>query len=316
MANTDEQRKPPDGTYAVDIRVFLACITLAMAASFIVGVGLGPASTVIEDIPKAEVVKDSYSELTKEEIKKIAEEHRPSGQHLLVDIEGVEEAFLNSEERLSKAMVDTVQEAGLTMLSYHCHSLIPSGVSCVGVLLESHISFHTWPSEGVITLDLFTCGSKPLLPAVKTLERLFGIGESPRTQWSHELRGFRNEEEKKGHYLDDSSDLSLWVLSPLEMYSKDQIYSNLTKFQRVDIWDIREVRSRVPFLSVNICRSFLNSFFLHLLTLNRSLIPRRTKTFSSTTCPQETLACSLPNTQRLTVSSSWTGQSRVRGCQK
>jgi len=241
MANTDEQRKPPDGTYAVDIRVFLACITLAMAASFIVGVGLGPASTVIEDIPKAEVVKDSYSELTKEEIKKIAEEHRPSGQHLLVDIEGVEEAFLNSEERLSKAMVDTVQEAGLTMLSYHCHSLIPSGVSCVGVLLESHISFHTWPSEGVITLDLFTCGSKPLLPAVKTLERLFGIGESPRTQWSHELRGFRNEEEKKGHYLDDSSDLSLWVLSPLEMYSKDQIYSNLTKFQRVDIWDIREV---------------------------------------------------------------------------
>ena len=32
---------------------------------------------------------------------------------------------------------------GLTLLSYHCHSLLPAGVSCVGVLLESHISFHT-----------------------------------------------------------------------------------------------------------------------------------------------------------------------------
>lgn len=38
--------------------------------------------------------------------------HLPSGQHLLVDIKGVESAFLNSEERLSKAMVDTIEEAG------------------------------------------------------------------------------------------------------------------------------------------------------------------------------------------------------------
>ncbi|EEC51790.1 predicted protein, partial [Phaeodactylum tricornutum CCAP 1055/1] len=87
------------------------------------------------------------------------EEHLPAGQHLLVDMEGVDGDFLNSEAQLSQAMVDTVKEAGLTMLSYHCHSLTPTGVSCIGVLLESHISFHTWPEDGVITLDLFTCGS-------------------------------------------------------------------------------------------------------------------------------------------------------------
>jgi S-adenosylmethionine/arginine decarboxylase-like enzyme len=72
-------------------------------------------------------------------------------------------------------MVDTVKEAGLTMLSYHCHALMPAGISCVGVLMESHISFHTWPAEGVITLDLFTCGNNPLLPVVETIEKLFGI---------------------------------------------------------------------------------------------------------------------------------------------
>jgi spermidine synthase/S-adenosylmethionine/arginine decarboxylase-like enzyme len=128
----------------------------------------------------------------------------------------------------------------LTLLSYHCHSLVPAGVSCVGVLLESHISFHTWPDEGVITLDLFTCGSKPLLPVVKTIEEQFGIGSKVKTQWSHELRGFRSDEEKKKNYLAGSSDLSFWVLSALEMHSKKQVYSGTTKFQRVDIWDIVE----------------------------------------------------------------------------
>ena len=230
---------PTPGRYAVDIRVFLATITAAMAVSFMVGIGLGdlPTNTPSQD---AFAVRDSF--VMDEKTKSMVDQHLPAGQHLLVDIEGVDADFLNSEERLSAAMVDTVKEAGLTMLSYHCHSLQPSGVSCVGVLLERHISFHTWPDDGVITLDLFTCGSNPLLPVVQVIERLFGIGANTRTQWSHELRGFRPEEERKKNYLDGSSDLALWVLSPLEMYSKEQIYSNMTKYQRVDIWDIREVR--------------------------------------------------------------------------
>lgn len=110
--------------------------------------------------------------------------------------------------------------------------------------MESHISFHTWPSEGVITLDLFSCGDNPLLPVIATIERLFGIGDKDKikTQWSHELRGFRPHEEMQKNYLAGSSDLSLWVLSPLEMHSKKEVYAGMTKYQRVDIWDIVEVR--------------------------------------------------------------------------
>uniref|UniRef100_A0A7S2R241 PABS domain-containing protein n=1 Tax=Eucampia antarctica TaxID=49252 RepID=A0A7S2R241_9STRA len=178
------------------------------------------------------------------------EEHLPAGQHLLVDIKNVEAAFLNSEERLAGAMVEVIQSAGLTLLSYHCHSLIPAGVSCVGVLLESHISFHTWPDEGVITLDLFTCGSNPLLPVLPELERLFGI---PRTKsgstelekivtlWSHELRGFRDSSARKKHHLDGQSDLASWVVSLLEVLKKEQIVSTLSPFQRIDIWDILDI---------------------------------------------------------------------------
>ena len=185
------------------------------------------------------------------------EEFLPAGQHLLVDIKNVEAAFLNSESRLADAMVKVVEGAQLTLLSYHCHSLNP-GVSCVGVLLESHISFHTWPAEGVITLDLFTCGAKPLLPVVPDIEAKFGpprlkAGVVPRadgkgnppedyetiaSQWGHELRGFRSPQARSKNFLDDTSDLAFWVTSAMDGTQKEQIVSIETSYQRIDIWDL------------------------------------------------------------------------------
>ena len=58
----------------------------------------------------------------------------------MIDIKHVDASFLNSEVDLANAMVELINETKLTMLSYHCHSLVPIGVSCVGVLLESHVS--------------------------------------------------------------------------------------------------------------------------------------------------------------------------------
>ena len=57
----------------------------------------------------------------------------------MIDIKDVDASFLNSEVDLANAMVELINETKLTMLSYHCHSLVPIGVSCVGVLLESHV---------------------------------------------------------------------------------------------------------------------------------------------------------------------------------
>ena len=185
------------------------------------------------------------------------DEHLPQGQHLLVDIKNIEADFLNSESRLAEAMISVVRSAGLTLLSYHCHSLDP-GVSCVGVLLESHISFHTWPDEGVITLDLFTCGPKPLLPSIPDIEEQFGIPRcgpssaagtacaNPKTDevkalWAHELRGFRHPTKRKNNYLDDTSDLAFWVTSGMDLEIKEQIVATESPFQRIDIWDVLDV---------------------------------------------------------------------------
>eukprot|EP00538_Stauroneis_constricta_P000422 CAMPEP_0119568268 /NCGR_PEP_ID=MMETSP1352-20130426/38409_1 /TAXON_ID=265584 /ORGANISM="Stauroneis constricta, Strain CCMP1120" /LENGTH=947 /DNA_ID=CAMNT_0007617637 /DNA_START=95 /DNA_END=2938 /DNA_ORIENTATION=+ len=179
------------------------------------------------------------------------EAHLPAGQHLLMDIENVDSAFLNSEERLAVAMLDLVNQCGLTLLSYHCHKLTPTGVTCAGVLLESHVSFHTWPERGVITLDLFTCGPNSLLPVVPVAEALFSIPrqpshageevEPPHVVWAHKLRGFRDDDDDEdGH--DDG--LNAQQLSDVMNYPigqrldyKNEIVSVQTIFQRIDIYD-------------------------------------------------------------------------------
>ena len=98
-------------------------------------------------------------------------------------------------------------------------------------------------------MDLFTCGNNPLIPVVKTIEKLFGpprAGDKVQTQWSHELRGFRrtppSEEGAAANenyaLLDHNSDLSQIVWSPFDCTVKEQVVSTLTQHQRVDIWDI------------------------------------------------------------------------------
>jgi S-adenosylmethionine decarboxylase proenzyme len=162
------------------------------------------------------------------------EEHQPAGQHLLIDIQYVDSHFLNSQERLANAMLQLINQCGLTLLSYHCHQLEPMGVTCVGVLLESHVSFHTWPADGVITLDLFTCGPNSLLPVVSVAETLFAIPQKkgggdtkttttwkkPKIIWAHKLRGFRDNL-ADGGYLEDADLMSIGMVSKRNDYKKE-----------------------------------------------------------------------------------------------
>ena len=190
--------------------------------------------------------------------------------------------FLNDEESLASAMIELIDESRLTLLSYHCHSLVPMGVSCAGVLLESHVAFHTWPAEGVITMDLFTCGGGLLIPTLPSIERLFAVpssshvpsssracddeydnddgygecdndampsspvGVRPTMLWSHKLRGFR-EGFAPGYVrstnpLDGS--LGRYVLGRLDFDLKVPLLSTRTKYQSVNVYEIADPRRR------------------------------------------------------------------------
>mmetsp|Transcript_21922 Transcript_21922/g.52175 ORF Transcript_21922/g.52175 Transcript_21922/m.52175 type:complete len:861 (+) Transcript_21922:178-2760(+) len=168
--------------------------------------------------------------------------HLPAGQHLLLDIENVDGTFLNSEERLSHAMLELVSECGLTLLSYHCHKMIPMGVSCAGVLLESHVSFHTWPKEGVITLDLYTCGPNSLLPIVPLATKLFAVpkegkgeAEEPNIVWAHKTRGYPQGDQES--IVAELEDMEYFPVGKMTDY-KSEIAFNATKFQHVRIYDV------------------------------------------------------------------------------
>mmetsp|Transcript_20166 Transcript_20166/g.48438 ORF Transcript_20166/g.48438 Transcript_20166/m.48438 type:complete len:243 (-) Transcript_20166:119-847(-) len=47
--------------------------------------------------------------------------------------------ILELQERIAQAMVDLIEGSKMTqLLSYHCHSILPIGVSCVGILVKGH----------------------------------------------------------------------------------------------------------------------------------------------------------------------------------
>lgn len=58
--------------------------------------------------------------------------------------------------------------------------------------------------EGVVSLDIYTCGNRKLIPVIPSIERLFAIKQAvdgagslnppdpPAMLWSHKLRGFRD----------------------------------------------------------------------------------------------------------------------------
>ena len=189
--------------------------------------------------------------------------HLPAGQHLLVDIKDVDSNFLNSEEALARAMIEICNESKLTLLSYHCHSLVPIGVSCAGVLLESHVAFHTWPGEGVITMDLFTCGGGLLVPLLPLIQEKFAVPSTetvkggtngdgdevppmPTMLWSHKLRGFR-EGFAPGYVRRDNpldGSLGRYVLGKLDFDVKRVLYSGKTAVQNVNVYEVLEPRSR------------------------------------------------------------------------
>lgn len=132
-------------------------------------------------IPQKHLENRTDSESTKTDLMEGENDsYEPSGQHILVDIDNVDSDFLRSEERLTNAMMELIQNrTNMTLLSYHCHSdareRVIGGISCAGILLESHVSFHTFPTFGSISFDLFSCGKVSLLPTLSDVRELFAV---------------------------------------------------------------------------------------------------------------------------------------------
>lgn len=112
------------------------------------------------------------------------------GRHIIAEFTGC--THLNDSEILEPVLREAAVAAGATVLSVTVHTFEPFGMTGVAVLQESHISVHTWPEYGYVSIDIYTCGERLRLDeALKVLKDFF---LPKKVQAVSITRGFENSE--------------------------------------------------------------------------------------------------------------------------
>jgi len=95
------------------------------------------------------------------------------GKHLLLEVYDVDFSLLNDSISLQEVMERGIGRAKMTILNIFQHCFVQKGVNIVIALSESHVSCHTWPEEGTIAIDSYTCGGgNPKLIVLELLKYL------------------------------------------------------------------------------------------------------------------------------------------------
>jgi S-adenosylmethionine decarboxylase len=86
------------------------------------------------------------------------------GMHVMLDGYGASEALLADKEYLTSLLRTLPGELGMHAISPPMVVEVgplnpkdPGGISGFVMIAESHISFHTFPKRGFVTMDLYTC---------------------------------------------------------------------------------------------------------------------------------------------------------------
>ncbi|MFA6939933.1 MAG: adenosylmethionine decarboxylase [Clostridiaceae bacterium] len=80
------------------------------------------------------------------------------GKHILVEFYNCDEKILNDGDKIEIYMNEAAQAAKATIVQSVFHKFNPHGISGAIIIMESHITIHTWPEYGYAAVDLFTCG--------------------------------------------------------------------------------------------------------------------------------------------------------------
>ncbi len=84
------------------------------------------------------------------------------GKHLLIDCRNVPREICLDDKRVLNVMARSAEKAGATVISQMRYKFgldSPPGFTAIVMLDESHCSVHTYADEGLIAMDIFTCGS-------------------------------------------------------------------------------------------------------------------------------------------------------------
>ena len=78
------------------------------------------------------------------------------GEHVTIDFLGVKKDY--SPDFYNKIIYKIAKKAKIEVLNISEKVFKPHGYTCLALLAESHMSFHTFPERGIISFDFFTCG--------------------------------------------------------------------------------------------------------------------------------------------------------------
>ena len=95
-------------------------------------------------------------------------------KHILFDLIDCPYDFLNDEEFVKDSLLNASITARSPYIKIETHKFEPQGVTGYALLVESHMSIHTWPELGLAKCDIFCCGKKAKpKDAVEYLHRRF-----------------------------------------------------------------------------------------------------------------------------------------------
>lgn len=85
-----------------------------------------------------------------------------SGKHMICDIKNVtNHILLNSPEKIMTLLDDICNKYNYTIIQKIQHIFEPQGFTALYLLSESHISIHTFPENGYVAIDIYTCRQYP-----------------------------------------------------------------------------------------------------------------------------------------------------------
>jgi S-adenosylmethionine decarboxylase len=111
------------------------------------------------------------------------------GIHYIIDFNNLEFDFLNNLDKLKLIMEKTIKKSNVSIISKKFHKFKPQGLTGFYLLSESHLSFHTWPELGSISIDLYTCGDTD--SADKAIDNLILNLESKSKNPKYKIRKLR-----------------------------------------------------------------------------------------------------------------------------
>lgn len=101
------------------------------------------------------------------------------GIHYIIDIDNIQGDILYNNDKLIDICDQCLDTSQVNILNKSSHAFSPQGLTLLYLLAESHFSLHSWPEEGKLRIDFFSCTTRDKCDkGLEFLKKHFQNGET------------------------------------------------------------------------------------------------------------------------------------------